>query len=785
MTREGYIEKIKYKSDENGYCVMIVEGEDGEEIFVGTLPGASEGLYVIAEGEYVNHPQYDIQFQFTSCEIQMPKDIGGIERYLGSGVIKGIGAVLAKRVVKKFKEDTLRILEQEPERLAEVNGISERKAQAIAVSYMEKKEFQDVAIFLAQYGISVKLAIKIFNHYGAKVYDIVRDNPYKLAEDITGVGFRIADGIAMRMGIPQNSEFRLRSAILFGLNEATAEGHMYLPKQMLVNRCVQLVRNTSASKPDMFEQMTLGYAEYESASSADSVYEQTVELIEHQLMELLIAGKIKMKDIDEEPAVYLASNYFVELNTARLLTDLRLRYDMDEEALGREIARIEKELEISLDDLQRDAVKSAIGAGTAVITGGPGTGKTTIINVIIKYFSQKGMEIKLAAPTGRAAKRMTESTGWPAQTIHRLLEINGALEDTKDTESSGMRFGRNSENPLECDAIIVDEMSMVDAYIFYSLVQAIPHGTRLILVGDVNQLPSVGAGNVLKDIINSGCFPVTTLNRIFRQEDGSDIVFNAHKIQRGEHLVLTNKSKDFFFIPQRTAEQVIGEVQELTMKNLPGYYGLAPQEIQILCPMRKYEVGVENMNQRLQRALNPPAPNKPEHARGENIVFRKGDKVMQIKNNYQQEWKVYGESKNGNGFGYVVDEGVGVFNGDMGVITDISDYDEELTILFDDGRTSVYDFKSLDQIEHAFAVTIHKSQGSEYPAVIIPLLGGNKRLMNRNLIYTAITRARQLVILVGDVTLVNQMIDNSEEHKRYTSLALRLEEMNEVQGDAD
>ena len=395
------------------------------------------------------------------------------------------------------------------------------------------------------------------------------------------------------------------------------------------------------------------------------------------------------------------------------------------------------------------------------------------------------MEIKLAAPTGRAAKRMTESTGWPAQTIHRLLEINGALEDTKDTESSGMRFGRNSENPLECDAIIVDEMSMVDAYIFYSLVQAIPQGTRLILVGDVNQLPSVGAGNVLKDIINSGCFPVTILNKIFRQEDGSDIVFNAHKIQRGEHLVLTNKSKDFFFIPQRTAEQVIGEVQELTMKNLPGYYGLSPQDIQILCPMRKYEVGVENMNQRLQRALNPPAPNKPEHTRGGNIVFRKGDKVMQIKNNYQQEWKVYGESKNGNGFGYVVDEGVGVFNGDMGVITDISDYDEELTILFDDGRTSVYDFKSLDQIEHAFAVTIHKSQGSEYPAVIIPLLGGNKRLMNRNLIYTAITRARQLVVLVGDVTLVNQMIDNSEEHKRYTSLALRLEEMNEVQGDAD
>ena len=475
----------------------------------------------------------------------------------------------------------------------------------------------------------------------------------------------------------------------------------------------------------------------------------------------------------------LASNYYVELNSARLLTDLQLRYDMEQDELEREIQKIEKEEKLTLDELQRTAVKSAIEAGVAVITGGPGTGKTTIINVIIKYFSKKGMEIKLCAPTGRAAKRMTESTGWPAQTIHRLLEISGAMdEDSKNQDDHGMHFSRNADNPLECDAIIVDEMSMVDAYIFYSLVQAVPYGTRLIFVGDVNQLPSVGAGNVLKDIINSGCFPVTTLNKIFRQEDGSDIVFNAHKIQRGEHLILTNKSKDFFFIPQRTASQIIEEVQTLTMKNLPNYYGFSPQEIQILCPMRKYEVGVENMNQKLQNRLNPKAKDKPEHVRGD-VTFRKGDKVMQIKNNYQQEWKIYGVSKTGTGRGYVLDEGVGVFNGDMGVITDISDYDEELTILFDDGRESVYNYKELDQIEHAFAVTIHKSQGSEYPAVIIPLLGGNRKLMNRNLIYTAITRARQLVIIVGDVNLVNQMVDNSEEQKRYTSLALRLEELNE------
>ena len=779
MIREGYIEKIKYKSDETGYCVMYVEGEEGEEIFVGTLPGASEGLYVIAEGEYVNHPQYDIQFNFTSYEIRMPKDTLGMERYLGSGIIKGIGAVLAKKIVKKFKDDTLRIMEEEPERLAEISGISERKAQQIAKSYLEKKEFQEVAIFLSGYGISVNMAIRIYNAYGNKVYDILQTNPYKLAEDINGIGFRMADDIARRMGIAQDSEFRLRSALLYALNTAGGEGHMYLPKPILLRRCVELTRGSTNDVEGIYGQSTFGYAEYSDAASAGSAYEQTVELLEQQLMDLLIAGKIVIKQVDEEDAIYFASNYYVELNSARLLTDLQLRYEMNPAELDREIQTIEKEEGLTLDELQTTAVKSAIEAGVAVITGGPGTGKTTIINVIIKYFSKHGMEIKLCAPTGRAAKRMTESTGWPAQTIHRLLEINGAVEeDGRNPDNHGMHFSRNADNPLECDAIIVDEMSMVDAYIFYALVQAVPYGTRLIFVGDVNQLPSVGAGNVLKDIINSGCFPVTTLNKIFRQEDGSDIVFNAHKIQRGEHLILTNKSRDFFFIPQRTAAQIVEEVQTLTLKNLPDYYGLSPQEIQILCPMRKYEVGVENMNQKLQSRLNPKASNKPEHVRGD-VVFRKGDKVMQIKNNYQQEWKIYGASKTGNGKGYVIDEGVGVFNGDMGVITEISDYDEELTILFDDGRESVYNYKELDQLEHAFAVTIHKSQGSEYPAVIIPLLGGNRKLMNRNLIYTAITRARQLVIIVGDVNLVNQMIDNSEEQKRYTSLAFRIEELNE------
>ena len=422
-------------------------------------------------------------------------------------------------------------------------------------------------------------------------------------------------------------------------------------------------------------------------------------------------------------------------------------------------------------------MKSSITAGVAVITGGPGTGKTTIIQAIIEYYSKQGMEIMLCAPTGRAAKRMTESTNWPAQTIHRLLEFNGAIMEDSDRNGTGPKFGRNSSNPLECDAIIVDEMSMVDNFIFHSLLQAVTYGTRLILVGDVNQLPSVGAGNVLKDIINSNCFPVSTLNKIYRQEDGSDIVFNAHKINRGEHLEIMNKSKDFFFIPRNGSANIINETKELISDNLPKYLNISPIDIQVLTPMRKYEVGVENMNLRLQELLNPPSSDKPQKMKND-ITFRKGDKVMQIKNNYKQEWKVYAENiDTAKTHGFILDEGVGVFNGDMGIITAVNDYDEELTVLFDDGREAVYNYADLDELEHAFAITIHKSQGSEYPAVVIPLLTGTKKLLNRNLLYTAITRAKQMVVIVGNIGLINQMIDNTEEQKRFTSLALRLGEM--------
>lgn len=776
MTREGYIENVIYKNEENGYAVFTVSGDDGEEIFVGTLFGVGEGLYIIADGEYVNHPTYDIQFKFTSCEITMPEDTLGIERYLSSGIIKGIGEVLAKKIVKKFKLDTLRIIEEEPERLAEISGISEKKARSIAVSYAEKREFQDVIIFLSEYGISVNLAMKIYKEYGDGVYEVIKGNPYKIAEDIAGIGFKMADDIARRMGIDENSVYRLRSALIYVLNMAVGEGHMYLPKDMLIRKAVELTRGASQD----YGEFSYGYAEYADANSAQSSYDIAVEAMSDQLDELAIESKVKIKTIDDVPVVYSNVNYYVELNTARLLLDLQLRYDMSEEELDESLAKIEAENDIELDDMQRQAVKSAITAGVAVVTGGPGTGKTTIIDTIIKYFSKQGMEIMLCAPTGRAAKRMTEQTGWPAQTIHRLLEFNGALDVG---ENRSPKFGRNASNPLDCDAIIVDEMSMVDSFIFYSLLQAVSYGTRLILVGDVNQLPSVGAGNVLKDIISSDCFPVTVLNKIFRQEEGSDIVFNAHKINRGEHLEINNKSKDFFFIPRNGATNIIEEVKVLISDNLPKFLNVHPLDIQVLTPMRKYEVGVESMNIKLQELLNPANKTKPEK-RKNDMVFRRGDKVMQIKNNYKKEWKIYALDDEGNPkYGYVIDEGVGVFNGDVGLITEVSDYDEEMTILFDDGREAVYSYSELEELEHAFAMTIHKAQGSEYPAIIIPLLTGTRKLLNRNLLYTAITRAKALVVIVGNLGMVNQMIDNTEEQKRFTSLALRIQEMMDNEED--
>lgn len=740
MVKQGYVEKIIYKNTDNGYAVFTVESEDGEEIFVGTAHGISEGVYISAEGEYVTHPQYDIQFKFSSCQIKLPDDLVSIEKYLGSGIIKGVGEALAKRIINKFKKDSIRIIEEEPERLAEVKGISERKAREIAVSYNENREIQNAIIFLTGYGISINLAVKIYNEYGDRLYDIVKTNPYKVAEDITGVGFKTADEIAEKMGISRESEFRVRAAVLYTLLKANGLGHMYLPKDMLINKTYSLL--------------------VEDAAPYD---EELVNSIAAQLLELQMAGKLIVKG----SAVYASENYYIELNSARILLELNLDFSHQSKDLEKLLDKVEKREKIVLEEKQRISIVNAIRNGVSIITGGPGTGKTTTINALIKVFEELGFQMMLAAPTGRAAKRITESTGYMAQTIHRLLELTGGTGE--ETESS--HFGRNSSNPLETDVIIIDEMSMVDSSLFYSLLKAVMPGTRLVLVGDSNQLPSVGPGNVLRDIIRSGIFSVTVLDKIFRQGKDSDIILNAHQINRGGHLEIKNTSRDFFYIPRTTAADIIEELRQLICKKLPKYFNVSSMEIQVLTPMRKYELGVESLNKKLQEILNPGKYGMREKEKGD-VIFRENDKVMQIKNNYKLEWKIM--SPDGK---FVQTEGVGVFNGDVGVVKLVDDFDQKVVVCFDDGRQVDYLYSQLDELEHAYAITIHKSQGSEYPVVIIPLLSGPAKLLNRNLLYTAVTRARQGVVIVGNIGMVNTMIDNADEQKRYTTFRERIEEL--------
>ncbi len=753
MVCEGYIEKIIYRNEETAYTVFSVETTEGDEIFVGNLANIYEGMYIQAEGEYVHHPQYDIQFQVRSFELSMPMDTVGIERYLGSGLIKGIGQVLAKRIVKLFGDDTLRIMEEEPERLAEVKGISLNKAREIGQTYQESHEYQEVVIFLTKYGIRANLAIRIYQIYGKDTVSVIRENPYMLIEDVPGIGFRRADEIAAAVGIAGDSEFRLQSAILYVLNQSMSEGHIYLPEQQVLYQTAQVM-------------------------NLDTDWEGFADRVQDRLVDMAMEHKVVLKQIhpDEDPespsitAVYTWWNYQNEVESAKYLTDLRIRHEIPQEELDHAIGEVEKDLSIELDPEQRRAVETAICSGVAVITGGPGTGKTTIINAIIKYFENNAMDVELAAPTGRAAKRITESTGVKAQTVHRLLEFSG---EPGREDRHRVYFARNRENPLEADAIIIDEASMLDASLFHSLLVAIPYGTRLILVGDIDQLPSVGAGNVLHDIIASDCFPVTTLTRIFRQTEESQIVSNAHKIKNGETLVISNKSSDFFFIPRSGADAIGRELDLLLTKNLPEYLGIPGDEIQVLTPMRKYELGVESLNKRLQQTLNPPSPKKREKLIGD-VLFREGDKVMQIRNNYKIEWRIPPSGDTN----YIEEQGVGVFNGDMGRVSLINDFDEVLEVRFDDGRIVEYPFMMAEELEHAFAITIHKSQGSEYPAVLLPLYAGPEKLLNRNLLYTAVTRARRMVVMVGNLALVNRMIQNESEQLRYTSLELRLKEVN-------
>lgn len=733
-TVTGYVSHIVYRNSDNGYTVFHIEHDDGEVTCVGSLNYINEGELLEIQGEYVNHNVYGKQLKISHYKVKEPEDIVSIERYLGSGAVKGVGAALAGRIVKKFKEDTFRIIEEEPERLAEIKGISERKAQEIASQLEEKKDMRKAMIYLQKYGISTKLAAKIYQYYGMKVYKVLEENPYQLADNIEGIGFKTADEIASKIGIHTDSDYRIRSGLFYTLQQAVGEGHVYLPQNILLRR-------------------------------ANALLGVDFEDIEKYIMDLCIDRKTVMKEVDEEIRIYPAHYYYLELNTAKMLNDLDIDCQMPEDMMEKRLKRVEQKEKIELDPMQHRAVIEAIKHGLLILTGGPGTGKTTTINTMIQFFESEGMSILLAAPTGRAAKRMTEATGYEAQTIHRLLEVSGNPEE----ENSVGGFLRNRENPLETDVIIIDEMSMVDLNLMHALLSAVIPGTRLILVGDVDQLPSVGPGSVLKDIIRSEKFHVVTLTKIFRQAGESDIVVNAHKINAGEPVTIDNKSRDFFFLKRQDANTIISVVITLIQKKLPRYVQADPNEIQVMTPTRKGLLGVERLNVILQQYLNPSDSQKTEKEINGRL-FREGDKVMQIKNNYQLEWEV------STRFGLTVDKGIGVFNGDMGVIDEINEYTETVIVEYDEGRKVKYGYDMTDELELAYAITVHKSQGSEYPAVIIPLLPGPKLLYNRNLLYTAVTRAKKCLTIVGSELTFQEMIENKSEQGRFTSLDERIKE---------
>ena len=738
-TIKGYVDHIIYQNKDNGYAVLSMNVDDEEEICVGIFRGVDNGENLEITGEYVEHPSYGFQFKANSFKVVEPDDLLSMERYLGSGAIKGVGEALAKRIVKRFGKDTFRVIEEEPERLVEVKGISERIAQQITDQMIEKREIREAFLFLQKYGITNTLAVKIYEKYGMGMYGILKENPYRLAEDIQGVGFRLADEIAEKIGIHTDSDYRIRSGILYTLLQASLEGHMFLPMRVLVRRSTDLLQ-----VPE--------------------------EAIRAQIQNLHMDHKVVVKKTTDEPEVYAFSYYYAELNCARMLRELNVLMeseilDSEEKRIETILQRILKEQGLELDELQKNAVLECVKHGIMILSGGPGTGKTTTINTIIRYFDEEGMDILLAAPTGRAAKRMTEATGYEARTIHRMLEINGGMED-----GSRARFERNGENPLEADVVIIDEMSMVDIYLFQSLLEAVSVGTRLILVGDVDQLPSVGPGQVLQDLIESKSFPTVMLKKIYRQAGESDIVMNAHRINMGQKIALNNKSKDFFFLPRNDVQVIYKHMIQLITEKLPRYVEAQPYDIQVLTPMRKGSLGVETLNEILQRYLNPADPSKQEHMTGERI-FREGDKVMQIKNNYQLEWEIVSQ------YGIRIDSGSGVFNGDIGTIRRIREESSTVQVEYDEHRLVEYTFSQLDEIELAYAITIHKSQGSEYPAVLLPLLSGPKMLMNRNLLYTAVTRARKCVTILGSQEVVDGMIENENQYHRYTGLGRRILEL--------
>lgn len=745
---KGYIGRIRFQS-EDGYTVadLVVDGE--AHTCVGMMRGFSEGESVEVEGEYVVHPKYLEQFKISKIRAVAPEDSLAIMRYLGSGAIKGIGEALAKRIVDYFGDDTFRIIEEEPERLAEVKGISVKKAQEITDQLMDKRQTRNAILFLQQYGIGPNLANKIYLKYGNDLYRVIKENPYQMVEDIQGVGFKIADEIATQAGIHADSDYRIRCGILYVLYQLTAEGHCYYPKNFLLEKTAELLGLETAH-------------------------------IDIQLQSLAMDHRVIMKRMGEEERIYPTSFFREEMLCARKLLELRDSYDYPDATetvlnMEKRLKDVEKSMEKELDDLQRKAVIDCMRNGVFLLSGGPGTGKTTTINAILKFLELECLDFILAAPTGRAAKRITETTGYEARTIHRMLEISASISDDRDTDNRRVgTFERNEENPLEADVVIIDEVSMVDIHLLKALLMAIVPGTKLVLVGDVNQLPSVGPGQILRDIMNSKRFSAVTLKKIFRQANESHIVSYAHKINQGEMIDFSEKYRDFFLLEKDTPEIIYYYMEQLIRDKVPKTFHITPYEVQVLTPMRKGPLGAEGLNRILQERLNPSDPGKREYPYGD-VIFREGDKVMQIRNDYNLEWEVIGK------YNVTIEQGTGVFNGDIGIVEAVNEYEKMMRVKFDDGRMVRYPFQMLDELEHAFAITIHKSQGSEYPAIIMPILGGPRMLLTRNLLYTGITRAKECVMILGSSVAVRQMIVSDMVHKRYTSLCERIIELDMIE----
>lgn len=732
---KGYVDHFLYYNESNTYGVLELDTEDDDVICTGRFPGLTEGETIEVSGEWVDHPTYGVQLKVLNYEIIEPTDILDMERYLASGAIKGIGPSTAKKIIKHFGEDTFRIIEEEPERLSEIKGITERKAISIATQMSERHELRNVVMFMQKYGISNSMAIKLYDEYGSQIKSIILNNPYKLAREVNGIGFKRADEIAAKTGVKLDSEFRIQCGIIHCLKEASTDGHTYLPREELIRSAYEL----------------LGVCESD---------------IERQLDELKIERQLIEVKSEDRLNIYLSEYYQIEKNCAvKLLTLTRYSDRISASELDSEIKSIESELDIELHDLQREAVIKALSEGLFILTGGPGTGKTTTIKSIISGLERRNLRFVLAAPTGRAAKRMSETTGYEASTIHRLLSIKHNPEERADAY-----FEMNEDNPLDVDAVIIDEASMVDILLFNSLLKAITPGCKLIIVGDSNQLPSVGPGQVLKDMLDSGVCPNVELKYIFRQSNESHIVTYAHMINNGEQIDFTTKYEDFFLLKRDNYEEIRQALLYLICEKLPKHFNTSPMQIQVLTPMKKGALGVWELNRILQECINPPSDKKVELEYGENI-FRVGDKVMQTKNNYDMEWDIMST------YGISAQRGKGVFNGDIGIIDHINKPSRLIRITFDDGREAEYSYETLEELELAYAITIHKSQGSEYPVVIMPLLGGPRSLLYRNLLYTGVTRAKDCVVILGSENTVKEMIRCENENRRYTGLAARIGEV--------